>query len=65
MNDKPATNGAIRACCTVGGIVGFSTMMILNLATGVVPGGAIGGAIGGGVGSLLGYGLGALVFGRE
>lgn len=57
--------GAIHACGMVGGIAGFATMMFLNIATGVVPGGAIGGAIGGGGGVMVGYGIGTLVFGRK
>ncbi|MEL7499708.1 MAG: hypothetical protein AAFN77_19045 [Planctomycetota bacterium] len=49
----------------IGGVVGFSLMMFLNIYTqGVVPGGAIGGAIGGGVGSALGMGIGAAFFGK-
>ena len=57
--------GAIQACGIVGGIIGFATMMFLNMATRGVPGGAIGGAIGGGVGCAIGYGLGTLIFGRK
>jgi hypothetical protein len=55
----------LLACAIVGGVIGFATMMFLNMATGVVPGGAIGGAIGGGGGAALGYGLGFLIFGRK
>jgi hypothetical protein len=55
---------AIQACALVGGVLGFVTMMVLNAATGVVPGGAIGGALRGGGGAGLGYAVGSLIFGR-
>jgi hypothetical protein len=55
----------IHGCGAAGGVIGFMTMMALNVSTGVVPGGAIGGAIGGGGGYMLGYGLGKLLFGRR
>jgi len=58
-------NAAIRACGQVGGIIGIATMLFLNIATGVVPGGAVGGVIGCGVGFGLGFGLGSLIFGRK
>jgi hypothetical protein len=57
--------GAIRACAAVGAMLGCFTMLVLNMKTGVVPGGMIGGAIGGGGGALLGYGLGSLIFGSK
>jgi hypothetical protein len=57
--------GAIQACASVGAALGVFTMLILNMKTGVVPGGMIGGAIGGGGGALLGYGLGHLLFGSK
>lgn len=56
------STAALQVCGMVGGMIGFATMMILNAATGVVPGGAIGGALGGGIGGGLGYGLGSLIF---
>lgn len=40
----------IRICAFAGCI----SFILLNISTGVVPGGAIGGAIGGGLGWLLG-----------
>ena len=57
--------GAIQACATLGAGLGTFTRLILNMKTGVVPGGLIGGAIGGGGGALLGYGLGTLIFGSK
>ncbi len=64
QNERQArATGAIHVCTIVGGVIGFATMMVLNMATGVVPGGAIGGAIGGGGGAAVGYGIGCLVFG--
>lgn len=61
--EEAKKTGAIQSCGMVGGIVGMAVMIILNQATGVIPGGAIGGAIGGGVGYGLGAGLGSLMFG--
>jgi hypothetical protein len=58
-------NGAMQTCAMIGAVAGFTTMMSLNMATGVVPGGAIGGAIGGGVGGMLGAGVGTLLFGKR
>ena len=60
-----AKNGALHLCAMVGAFVGVATMLYLNGATGVVPGGAIGGAIGGGVGAMVGHGIGSLFIGRK
>ena len=62
---KAKATGAVNMCAIAGGVIGFATMMFLNLATGVVPGGAIGGAIGGGGGAMLGYAIGYLLFQRK
>ncbi|MFA5875951.1 MAG: hypothetical protein WC901_04660 [Candidatus Margulisiibacteriota bacterium] len=40
----------ISVCAFAGG----ASMVILNIATGIVPGGFIGGAIGGGLGAVVG-----------
>ncbi len=58
-------NGAIHICSMIGGVVGCTTMLVLNTTTGVVPGGAVGGGIGGGVGAVVGGGIGNLLFGRR
>ena len=41
----------------IGAGVGVATMLILNSATGTIPGGAVGGAIGAGGGAAIGYGI--------
>jgi len=65
MSDvDPAAANKIKICSVVFAVVGFATMMGLNLATGVVPGGAIGGAIGGGGGAMIGQLIGNLLFKR-
>ncbi len=58
------TPAVLQACGHVGAMIGSTTMVVANLATGVVPGGAIGGAIGGGGGAFIGYGIGTLIFGK-
>lgn len=55
--------GALQICGVVGGVLGFATMMLLNILFGAAAGavgGALGGAIGGGVGYGVGYGIGSL-----
>ncbi len=60
-----AKNGALHLCAVVGAFAGVAMMLYLNMATGVVPGGAIGGAIGGGVGAMIGHGIRSLFIGRK
>ena len=49
--EKAATEGKVISGCA---FAGAATFIVLNLATGVVPGGFIGGAIGGGLGAVVG-----------
>lgn len=59
--DEAKQNTLVNACAAGGAILGITAIILLNINTGVVPGGAIGGAIGGGVGGGVGYGMGKLL----
>lgn len=48
---KAATDQKVISGCA---FAGAATFFLLNITTGVVPGGFIGGAIGGGLGAVLG-----------
>jgi hypothetical protein len=52
----------VQICTFIGGVLGFTAMMVGNIVYRVVPGGAVGGLIGGGVGSSIGRLVGIALF---
>ncbi len=62
---QQAEKGPVYVCAAVFSMIGVAAMLLLNMTTGVIPGGAVGGAIGAAVGYGFGQLVGTAIFGKE